>query len=56
MKKKAFECVELQHEAGEKIMEKMRGMSIEEQVAYWKERPRLLREERAASRKARKRA
>lgn len=38
MKNKSFDCVEMKHKAAEKIYEKMKKMSREEQIAYWKER------------------
>ena len=38
MKNKSFDCVEMKRKAAVKIYEKMKNMSREEQIAYWKER------------------
>jgi hypothetical protein len=37
-KKKAFDCVELQHRGALKIYKETKGMSIEQELAYWKEK------------------
>jgi len=37
-KKKAFDCVEMMHEAGLQIHEILKDMTREEQLAYWRER------------------
>jgi len=50
--KKTFDCVELQHRAGERIFRYLAGMTDEEQDAYWRERTRLLREHQAKLRAA----
>jgi hypothetical protein len=52
MKRKKFDCVELQHRGGALVRERLAGMTIEEEVAYWRERTRALRQRQAASRKA----
>ncbi len=44
-RKKAFDCVELQHRAGEAIYEKTKDMTREEELAYWAERSAELRRE-----------
>ena len=43
--KKKFDCVEFQHQAGREIMERLRGMTIEEKAAYWKSRSDAMRKE-----------
>ena len=48
--KKSFDCIAMKREAAARIYEKTKDMTLEEQVAYWKERTRILREEQAASR------
>ena len=45
--KKAFDCVELQHEGGRRIAERTAGMTLDEKVAYWAERTELMRREQA---------
>ena len=42
--KKPFDCVELQHRGGERTREKLKGLSFEEQVAYWKRRTEDMKE------------
>ena len=34
-KKKDFDCVEFQHEAGRRIMEKLKGLTREQELDYW---------------------
>jgi len=48
--KKSFDCIAMKREAAARIYGKTKDMSLEEQVAYWKERTRILREEQAARR------
>jgi hypothetical protein len=45
--KKAFDCVEFQHEWGDEITRRTAHMTIDEQVAYWAERTEALRREQA---------
>lgn len=47
---KSFDCVELQHQGGERVTRRLAGMTTEEKVAYWRDRGRLLRERQAAAR------
>ena len=42
--KKKFDCVELQHRAGEEIREITRNMTVEEEAAYWRKRTKALRD------------
>ena len=44
MKNKTFDCVEMQHRGAEAVRERLKGMSMEEQLAYWRERTDELRE------------
>ena len=44
MKKKEFDCVEMQHKAGEQIYEETKDMTPEEELAYWEEQNRLFEE------------
>ena len=55
MAKKRFDCVELQHQGGDRIYEQTKGMTEEELRAWWEERNRQFeaaRQARAAERKA----
>ena len=38
MKTKAFDCVEMKRRGAERIMAETRGMTFEEEVAYWRKR------------------
>ena len=42
--KKKFDCVEMKHRAGDRIYEATKGMTVEEEMAYWEQRNRRLRE------------
>lgn len=33
---KTFDCVEMKHRGAERVMARLKGMTLEEQVAYWK--------------------
>ncbi len=44
MRKKKFDCVEMQHEAGRRIYEETRNMTFEERLAYWQEANRAFGE------------
>ena len=56
MKKKTFDCVEMQDKAGAEIYEETKDMTFEEQLAYWKEQDRLLVERREQARAKRQTA
>ena len=43
MKTKAFDCVEMKHQGAEKIREKIKDMTLEQELAFWQERTRELR-------------
>ncbi|MCH7745760.1 MAG: hypothetical protein IIC84_06780 [Chloroflexi bacterium] len=43
MKTKTFDCVEMQHHGAEKLHEKTSGMTLDEQLAFWRERSHALR-------------
>jgi len=42
-RKKKFDCVEMQHRGGSAIYEATKGMTREEELAYWKRRTAELR-------------
>ena len=57
MKKKKFDCVEMQHRGGLKVHERLKNMSPKQQAEFWKrrsealaERQRRMREERPHAR------
>jgi len=52
--KKSFDCVELQHEGGQRVFARLAGMTLDEKVAYWRERTGVLRQRQAALREQRK--
>ena len=43
-RKKAFDCVEMQHRGGALVHERTKHMTFEEEVAYWAERTEALLE------------
>ena len=45
--KKKFDCVDMQHAGGRRIYSRLKGMTVEEQAQYWKQRTEeLLRYQR----------
>jgi len=55
MKTKTFDCVEMKRRGAQRIHEITKDMTLEQKVAYWRERSRQFREEqeRVAARNAR---
>ncbi len=49
-KTKTFDCVDMMHEGALRIYQETKGMTIEEEVAYW-QRPRKLPEKQKQTRK-----
>jgi hypothetical protein len=45
MKTKTFDCVEMKRRGSQRIYETTKNMTFEQEVAYWRERSRLFREE-----------
>ena len=45
MKTKTFDCVQMKREGALRIYERLKGMTVEEQVAYWRERNAAFLEE-----------
>lgn len=43
MKAKTFDCVEMKHRGAEKVREQINGMTLEQELAFWQERSRILR-------------
>ena len=48
--KKTFDCVEMKRRGAERIRSLTAGMTIDEQLAFWKERTELLRKTQHAGR------
>ncbi len=50
MKNKSFDCVEFQDRAGERIYEQIKGMTIQEQLDFWRKQTEILRQHQEAAR------
>lgn len=44
MKAKKFDCVEMMHRGAEEIRKKIRGMTKKEEIAFWRQRSKKLRQ------------
>ena len=53
-KSKIFDCVEMQHRGGENIQEETKGMTLEQELAFWQRRSQGLRSRQQAIRMKRK--
>lgn len=42
-KTKTFDCVEMKRKGAERVMERIKGMTREEELAYWKKGTEALR-------------
>jgi hypothetical protein len=56
MKTKTFDCVEMKRRGAALIYEKIKDMTIDEQVAYWKEKDAAFENRRTALRRRRARS
>jgi hypothetical protein len=54
MRTKTFDCVEMKHRGAEKIQGKIKGMTLEQELAFWQERSRELQERQEALQQKRK--
>ena len=53
--KKTFDCVEMMHQGAERVRQEIRGMTQEEELAYWRQQTEALRQlQRESARKERK--
>ncbi len=50
MKTKEFDCVEFQDREGERIYEQIKGMTIQEQLEFWRKRIEELQKLQQAAR------
>jgi hypothetical protein len=48
---KSFDCLDMKLRAQEQIYKEIKGMSITEELKYWKKRERSFRQERPATKK-----
>ena len=46
--KKAFDCVEMKRRGDEKVREAIGGMTVQEELRYWRDRTRRLRMQQKA--------
>lgn len=53
--KKGFDCVEMKRRAQEKIYKEIKGMSVDEQLAYWKKHEQAFQREIAEKTRAARR-
>jgi hypothetical protein len=44
MKTKTFDCVEMKHRGAEKVREQTKDMTPEQELAFWRERSRILKQ------------
>ena len=51
MKTKTFDCVEMQHRGALRIYEETKGMTVKQQVAYWKKQTAVLKRRIRAAKK-----
>jgi hypothetical protein len=40
---KTFDCVEMKHRGAEKVREQTKDMTVEQEVAFWQKRSRVLK-------------
>jgi hypothetical protein len=44
MRAKTFDCVEMKHRGAEKVREQTKDMTLEQELAFWQERSRILKQ------------
>jgi hypothetical protein len=44
MKAKMFDCIEMKHRGAEKVREQTKDMTLEQELAFWQERSRILKQ------------
>lgn len=52
MKKKGFDCVEMKRKGGARIYERIKNMTREEELAYWRRRDAALERKIQAAKQA----
>ena len=53
MKAKTFDCVEMKHQGAAKVREQTKGMTLEQELAFWRERSRILRQRQESAKEGR---
>ena len=53
MKAKTFDCVEMKHRGAEKVREQTKGMTLEQELEFWRERSRILRQRQEIAKRER---
>jgi hypothetical protein len=53
MKAKTFDCVEMKHRGAAKVREQTKGMTLEQELAFWRERSRILRQRQEKAKEGR---
>ena len=41
---KSFDCVEMMHKGADRVRQEVEGMTLEEELAYWRQQTDALRE------------
>ena len=54
MKTKKFDCVEMMHRGAERVRERTVGMTLEQELGYWRERTAELRKMQRDAKRSRK--
>lgn len=49
-KKKTFDCVEMKRRGGDRVYQRLKDLSQEEQIEYWRKRTEELRREQEEAR------
>ncbi len=50
MRTKSFDCVELQHRGAALIQKQLMGLTLEEQLEFWRKQTDILRQQQQAAR------
>ncbi|MHB0935923.1 MAG: hypothetical protein ACYDCO_12555 [Armatimonadota bacterium] len=53
-KKKTFDCVEMMHKGAERIRRQVEGMTVEEELAYWRQQTEKLHQMKREAEEMRK--
>lgn len=55
MKQKILDCVEMKRRGAEKVREQTKGMTLEQELAFWQERSRILKQRQVITKEERQR-
>ncbi len=53
MKTKTFDCIDMKRRGAEQVHERLKDMTVQQRMAYWREQTEQLRQRQAAVRAAR---